>query len=527
MFTASRQPLTNPHGPKHRRVGLFKTGSSADGNVRAKQVDRRSPISHSGDMVTRRRRATFPVALTVVALCLSHFGLFAVYGADAALQPWPENAWYWSYRGKPTLLLGGSDDDNLFQWPTTDLIAQLDRLAAAGGNVIRNTMSDRKDKGFEVYPFRQTEEGRYDLNSWNEMYWARFEHMLRETAQRQIFVQIEVWDRFDFTDSGGADRWQNHPYNPKNNVNYTYDESRFGERYPDHPAANKQPFFYTTPKQRNNTVVLPFQQRFVAKMLEHSLAYDHVLYCIDNETTAEPAWGAYWAEFIKDAARKQGQRVNVTEMWDDWDLTADRHKQTFDRPELYDFVDVSQNNQIKGESHWSNFKHVRDYLANKPRPMNTTKTYGANGNKFGHTDQDGIERFWRHLLAGAASMRFHRPDSGLGLNDKAVASIRAARKIEAKIPLWTVTPRNELLYDRETNEAYLAAHAGKAYLLYFTNGGEVVLDLSEAEGSLTAHWVNIDSGDSDSQEEIRGGDRRVIKTPRPNGNWAVAIIPTP
>ena len=64
------------------------------------------------------------------------------------LQPWPENPWYWSWQGKPVLLVGGSDDDNLFQWPEADLIRQLDRLAAAGGNVIRNTMSDRRDKGF-------------------------------------------------------------------------------------------------------------------------------------------------------------------------------------------------------------------------------------------------------------------------------------------------------------------------------------------------------------------------------------------
>ena len=35
--------------------------------------------------------------------------------------------------------------------------------------------------------------------------------------------------------------------------------------------------------------------------------------------------------------------------------------------------------------------------------MNTTKIYGADGNKFGHTDQDAIERFWRHLLGGVAS----------------------------------------------------------------------------------------------------------------------------
>ena len=201
---------------------------------------------------------------------------------DCGIEPWEKNPWYWSYRGEPVLLLGGSDDDNLFQWSEKDLVAQLDRLVAAGGNVIRNTMSDRKDKGFEAYPFRKREDGKYDLNAWNDEYWTRFERMLRETAKRDIVVQIEVWDRFDYADNGGNERWQAHPYSPKNNVNYTSEQSGFALRYPDHPGTNKQPFLFTTPKQRNNTVVLPFQQRFVDKMLEHSLRYDNVLYCMDN-----------------------------------------------------------------------------------------------------------------------------------------------------------------------------------------------------------------------------------------------------
>lgn len=442
--------------------------------------------------------------------------------ADGEIQPWPENPWYWSYRGEPVLLLGGSDDDNLFQWLEPDLIAQLDRLAGAGGNVIRNTMSDRKDKGFEVYPFKQRADGMYDLGEWNAEYWTRFERMLRETSKRKIFVQIEVWDRFDYTDSG-SDRWQIHPYNPKNNVNYTYEESGFGERYPDHPGANKQPFFFTTPKQRNNEVVLKYQQRFVEKMLDHSLKYDHVLYCMDNETGAEEEWGKYWATFIKERAGKAGKRVYVTEMWDDWDLTADRHKRTFDHPELYDFVDVSQNNHNKGEKHWNNFLYVHEYLSSRPRPMNTTKTYGADGNKFGHTDQDGIERFWRHLLAGAASMRFHRPDSGLGLNDKAVAAIRAARKLESKIPLWTVKPANGLLTDTDENEAYLAANPGKAYAVYFTNGGAVQVDLSDTEKALTAFWIDIATGKWGPEQTLDGGANVPLSPPR-DGNWAAAIV---
>jgi len=443
--------------------------------------------------------------------------------ADQPLQPWSENAWYWSYHEKPVLLLGGSDDDNLFQWPKDQLIPQLDRLTAAGGNVIRNTMSDRRDKGFEFYPFKQLDNGKYDLNAWNDEYWTRFERLLSETAKREIAVQIEIWDRFDYTDDKGSDRWQIHPYNPGNNVNYSYEQSGFGKRYPHHPGANKQPFFFTTPKQRNNQVVLTIQQQFVDKMLEHSLRYDHILYCMDNETNGDEEWSRYWAQFVEQRAEKSERKIYITEMWDDWNLAADRHKRTFYHPQLYDFVDVSQNNHNKGQKHWDNFLHVRKYLAGHPRPMNTTKTYGATGNNFGHNDLDAIERFWRHLLAGAASIRFHRPDSGLGLNDKAVACIKAARRLETLIPLWSLEPAMELLSDCDSNEAYIAADKGRAYAVYFPSGGEVQVDVTAVEGSLDVHWINIDTSELGAEQTISGG-RQITLTSLGKANWCAAII---
>ncbi len=456
------------------------------------------------------------------------FGVFFSVSASplSALEPWTKNPWYWSHAGQPVLLLGGSDDDNLFQWPEDQLTPQLERLSAAGGNVIRNTMSDRKDQGFETYPFLQLESGKYDLTQWNLEYWNRFERLLRETAKRGIFVQVEIWDRFDYTDHQASDRWQIHPFNPGNNVNYSYAESGFAPRYPDHPGSNKQPFFYSTPKQRNNAVVLDYQNRFVHKLLDHTLKYDHVLYCMDNETKADPEWGQYWAELVKHRARAAGKRVMATEMWDDWDLKAARHRETFDHPELYDFVDVSQNNHNSGQLHWDNFLYVRKYLSDKPRPMNTTKTYGADGNKFGHTDQDAIERFWRHLLAGAASIRFHRPDSGLGLNDQAVACIRAARELEQRIPLWSVHAENEILGGRKENECYAAAsESGSAYVLFFpasNQRAEVTLDFRQSPGDFQVSWINIDTGELAETGTYRGSETVAIRPPN-NGNFAAAV----
>ncbi|TWU36468.1 hypothetical protein Q31b_47490 [Novipirellula aureliae] len=468
---------------------------------------------------------------------IAYLPLFAILvvancNSAIAIEPWPENPWYWSAGGRPVMLMGGSDDDSLFQWPKDQLIPQLDRIAAAGGNVIRNTMSDRNDKGFELYPFLCLENGKYDLGQWNQEYWQRFERMLSETKRRGIFVQIEIWDRFDYTDSGknsrGSTHWHDHPYNPLNNVNYTSAESGFEKRYPDHPGSNRQPFFFTTPKQRNNETVLAFQTAFVSKMLDHSLSYDHVLYCIDNETNGDPAWSRYWAEFLHRRAASDGKQVMVTEMWDDWNLNAQRHRQTFDHSELYAYVDVSQNNHNKGQKHWDNFLFVRKYLNDKPRPMNTTKTYGADGNKFGHSDQDAIERFWRHLLAGAASIRFHRPDAGMGINDKAVACLQAARQVESQVSFWDLDPANKLLTERSENEAYAASNSDRSLsVVYFPKtepARTVRLETGAASTKFEIRWIGIDIGAETQIEDARSDEsKRIPLTPPLSGN-VVAVV---
>ena len=155
------------------------------------------------------------------------------------IKPWKENPAFWQYNNKPIMLLGGSNDDNLFQWPKEMLISHLDSMKQIGANYVRNTMSDRKDRNIEIYPYKQLENGKYDLNQWNDNYWKRFDLFLKETAKRNIIVQIEMWDRFDFSQKF----WPLHPFNPKNNNSYTSETSGLAEEYPEHPGTNKQPFF--------------------------------------------------------------------------------------------------------------------------------------------------------------------------------------------------------------------------------------------------------------------------------------------
>jgi len=456
------------------------------------------------------------------------------------IKPWAEDPRYWQYKGQPVLLLGGTKDDSLFQIP--DLKEHLDLLAAVGGNYVRNTMSARLDKGFEVQAFRRLADGKYDLDEWNDEYWTRFENLLRWTHERDIIVQIEVWDRFDYTDARGANHWQASPYRPEGNVNYTGAETGLADRYPDHPSRDKQPFFHTIPGMKQYKeqydVIRRYQERFVAKMLSHSLGYGNVLYCMDNETSTSPKWGQYWMEFIRKAARERGVDVYVTDMFDDgWKPEqSEKIRLELDHPELYSFIEISQvNSRNFGEDHWKRLAWVVQQVKRHPRPINNTKIYGAGKSSWGSGEpKDGVERFWRNIIGGCASARFHRDGSGTGLQPISQASLKAARKLESLIKLWDVEPRNDLLRERSENEAYLAARPGQAYALYFTDGlpsvgqdnappnGRVGLDLTGVDGRFQLKWIEVGTGEWSGEDSLQSG-RVVTVTAPAAGGWVAAI----
>ena len=425
-----------------------------------------------------------------------------------------ENPAYWMYGGKPVLLIGGSDDDNLFQHP--QLKQQLDLLKSVGGNYIRNTMSSRNDQGWEVQAFKQLPDGKYDLDQWNPEYWSRFENMLKWTKERDIIVQIEVWATFDYY----REYWAANPLNPINNVNYTSKETGLPTQVNSHPTQTANNFFWSIPKEKNQKTVLGYQQRFVDKMLSYSLEYGNVLYCMDNETSVTPEWGYYWSDYIRTKAREAGVKVHTTEMWDNWNLSSKQHDPSFNHPEIYSFLDVSQNNHQKGQQHWNNAQKQRERIASNVRPLNNVKIYGADSGRFGN-DRDAQERFWRNIFGGLASARFHRPDSGLGLGTKAQANIKSMRMLTNEIDIFTCQPHNDLLSDRTANEAYCIANPSKEYAVYFPNGGDVKLNIGTSR-KVTIQWLNILQ--STWKEPIVSKEEGIVILHCPDeGYWAVLI----
>ena len=109
------------------------------------------------------------------------------------------------------------------------------------------------------------------------------------------------------------------------------------------------------------------------------------------------------------------------------------------------------------------------------------------------------------------------------MNDVARACIRAARKVESLVKFWDIEPCMDLLEGREEDEAYVAARPGEQYVLYFTDGGSVRLDLRGHRGPFHLSWANVQTGDWGADSSLAGGDAPIIMAPG-KGPWVAVIV---
>jgi hypothetical protein len=332
-------------------------------------------------------------AMAVLFLGIALISTPAVGSAPASgIGVYAENPFYWEYRAKPVLLLGGSsapkgglNDEGMFLWP--DVGSSLDRLVSAGGNYTRCLMSGRL-RGEPMWPFRNVD-GRFDLDRWDENYWHCFETFLVETKKRGIVTDIELWATFDYARLP----WTKNPFNPINNRNYTAQETGLPAEVNSHPVLAENTFYYTVPDEGKTPSVLKYQRRFVDKILSYTLEFDNVLYCMDNETAGGPDWGAYWARYVRNAANKAGKKVCVTEMFESHDLEHTSYRNVTDNPQTYDFIEISQKNHQSGQTHFDKILGLRQRILTAPRPLSNVKIYGSDGGGLFGTSREATERF--------------------------------------------------------------------------------------------------------------------------------------
>lgn len=473
-----------------------------------------------------------------------------------------DNPWFWQYKQEPVMLVGGSSADGLFRVGGTAMTDELDLLQSVGGNYIRNVMGQDSQAG---QAFVDVGGGIYDLDQPDPTYWGKLTTFLDECLARDIIVQIEVWDRFDFKDSlvdsqWVAGQWSWSAWHPSNNINYTFGQSGFDDKYDGH---NQNPYFYTPPPLNGTggtdtitptqaALILGYQQQFVDQLLSISLDYPNVLYTIENETGGAKEFGEYWAGYMQVKATEAFKTIYITDMRGDWNfLAGTNHEYIWDKiPDTYDFTDISQGTHdyfIESISptiatdtpYFNRIATTRAYLASKPCPINMVKIYGNYNNSwvyrtFGWTEE-AIARFWAGVIGGVASARFHRDEDvgyGIALNSVAQAQLKGFRLVEALTP-WQdrlADSTHSKISNRSDSEAFLSYKAGSAYVVYFYREKDVAitrsinLNMSGESGTWDKQWIDLDTGTAASLSQITPTSSVTLTTPSVNNYGYVCVL---
>jgi hypothetical protein len=230
--------------------------------------------------------------------------------------------------------------------------------------------------------------------------------------------------------------------------------------------------------------------------------------------------------YIQDKAGEK--KVYTTDMFDRFFTPhiCESCLAAIEHPEIYEFLDVSQiNSRNFNKDHWDTLSWILQQRENYPlRPVNCVKVYGGMNSSWGSgSNEDGIERFVRNVIGGCAAVRHHRPPTGNGLGARSQACIQSVRKIETMVKMWDMKPHMELLSDTEDDEAYLTAKPGENYVILFTNGGSVTLDLNDSPGEFSGRWISIGNGSWGEKFSLNGGSLTEIASPD-QGGWFAVII---
>jgi len=118
-------------------------------------------------------------------------------------------------------------------------------------------------------PFVKTEDGRYDLTTWDESFWKRFHKICSHLQANGIIVHMLIWPQ-----GSGGHWWQGDAYYlPKNNV---HPETAFIR-----PKKSTAGFWQSLSKGKRG--LYEIQTAILWKLIEESADYDNIYYDICHE----------------------------------------------------------------------------------------------------------------------------------------------------------------------------------------------------------------------------------------------------
>jgi hypothetical protein len=220
---------------------------------------------------------------------------------SAPLRVYGENPRYLERGGVPIVLFG-SGEWGIISDASVDIAEHNEWYAECGANANRASLFAfcvREGRDDLLAPWPRVGPGvardggpRFDLDQWDEAFWARLHAYLSDCQDRGIVVLLQIFDE-PYTE-GNPERWGLNPFNPENNINAI-------PGMPDGDGSAEEAFYDPT-----NAELMAIQDALVTRLLDETAArYDNVIYEIGNEinmdsvTALAEEWQDHWLDLFE------------------------------------------------------------------------------------------------------------------------------------------------------------------------------------------------------------------------------------
>ena len=467
------------------------------------------------------------------------------FPADGPIQLHPENQHYFLYKGKPLALITSAEHYGAVLNLDFDYGTYLKSLSKDGMNYTRiftgsyyeiagesfgiqnNTLAPEKDR--IITPWTQIETnpngyGKFDLATWNELYFERLKDFMAVAAEYDIIVELTL-----FSSIYRDEHWDICPQNPANNINITDEVTRFEAQ------------------TMNNGALLSYQENLVRKMVSELNAYDNFFFEIQNEPWSDHPVPVY------NIVNKEDLKVG------DWTYKADfAHEVPMTWQEKLASVIVEEESNLAKKhliaQNYSNFKAPLPEVSKHISIINFhyawpeavewnyhyDKVLGFDESGFaGSGDQVYRRQAWQFMLSGGGLFNnldysfFVGHEDGLGEN-KAPGGGSKALRFQLKIlsdflhgfDLPKLHPDQSCINSSPGLIPYVLSDQNRAYAVYLRAIGtdKTSLKLETGDGNFLVQTLNTTTG-SFSKPVLITSSNGVLKidVEIPDGELAIKI----
>jgi Putative collagen-binding domain of a collagenase len=320
--------------------------------------------------------------------------------------------------------------------------------------------------------------GKADMDTWNETYWANLRNYIESARDRGIIVGLTIWNgHFDLPGGkNGADSVWNAQYNVQG-VQWVYNAKAL--------AAFPNPRSTGSPAEK----LVYYQRHWIDRLIVEIKHYPNVLIELNNEgADASETWWLFWAQYFK----KAGDFV-IAVNYEPGGAISDN---TFSTTSLVDMK--SYHGRTASDITMIRYKYKKVIVADADNACSNLNANRARRMAWRSFIRGG---HWNDFVCSGTTF----PDATkIGYYGKLLSFLKTRN-----IPFWKMTPNNKLV-----SSGLALAKIGAHYLIY--TQASVRVDLSGASGTLNYEWYDPRTGNTVSSGTVQGGTTRSFPIPGQN-----------